>query len=333
MPVSACVGVTIKNFSLIHNFCNLGHNIIIGDYVTIRRAGDVIPQVVAVVENKRPDDTREVSFPQTCPVCDSQVEKLEDEAVARCTGGLVCDAQRKQALKHFASRKAFDVDGLGDKLVDQLVDAELVKSPADFFNLSLGELVGLERMAEKSASNLLTSLEKAKTTTLPRFLYALGIREVGEATAANLANHFYTLDNLYAADIEALKAVSDVGEVVATHVYNFIHEAHNREIIDNLLAAGINWPEIKQVDSAELPFDGQTCVLTGTMTAMGRNEAKALLQQLGAKVAGSVSAKTDFLVAGEKAGSKLTKAQDLGVAVWDEEKLLAVLSEHGLYEG
>ena len=326
-------GVTVSNATL-HNQDEIARlGVRIGDYVTIRRAGDVIPQVVAVVENKRPDDTREVSFPQTCPVCDSQVEKLEDEAVARCTGGLVCDAQRKQALKHFASRKAFDVDGLGDKLVDQLVDAELVKSPADFFNLSLGELVGLERMAEKSASNLLTSLEKAKTTTLPRFLYALGIREVGEATAANLANHFYTLDNLYAADIEALKAVSDVGEVVATHVYNFIHEAHNREIIDNLLAAGINWPEIKQGDSAELPFDGQTCVLTGTMTAMGRNEAKALLQQLGAKVAGSVSAKTDFLVAGEKAGSKLTKAQDLGVAVWDEEKLLAVLSEHGLYEG
>ncbi len=326
-------GVTVSNATL-HNQDEIARlGVRIGDYVTIRRAGDVIPQVVTVVETKRPDDTREVTFPVTCPVCDSHVEKLEDEAVARCTGGLVCGAQRKQALKHFASRKAFDIDGLGDKLVDQLVDADLVKSPADFFSLSLGELVSLERMAEKSASNLLTSLEKAKTTTLPRFLYALGIREVGEATAANLANHFATLDNLYAADIEALKAVSDVGEVVATHVYNFIHEEHNREIINNLLSAGVNWPEIEQIDAAELPFDGQTCVLTGTMTAMGRNEAKALLQQLGAKVAGSVSAKTDFLVAGEKAGSKLTKAQDLGVEVWDEEKLLAVLSEHGLYEG
>lgn len=326
-------GVTVSNATL-HNQDEIARlGVRIGDYVTVRRAGDVIPQVVAVVESKRPEDTREVSFPETCPVCDSHVEKLEDEAVARCTGGLVCGAQRKQALKHFASRKAFDIDGLGDKLVDQLVDADLVKSPADFFNLSLGELVSLERMAEKSASNLLASLDKAKTTTLPRFLYALGIREVGEATAANLANHFTNLDNLYAADIEALKAVSDVGEVVATHVYNFIHEEHNREIINNLLSAGVNWPQIEQVDSAELPFDGQTCVLTGTMTAMGRNEAKALLQQLGAKVAGSVSAKTDFLVAGEKAGSKLTKAQDLGVEVWDEEKLLAVLSEHGLYEG
>lgn len=323
-------GVTVSNATL-HNQDEIQRlGVKVGDVVVIRRAGDVIPQVVSVVEAKRPEDATDIIFPANCPVCDSHVEKAEGEAVARCTGGLVCAAQRKQALKHFASRKAFDIDGLGDKLVDQLVDAGLVKSPAEFFHLSLGDLVSLERMAEKSASNLLTSLEKAKTTTLPRFLYALGIREVGEATASNLATHFKDLDTLFAADIEALKEVPDVGEVVATHIYHFVHEDHNRAIIDDLVAAGVNWPAIQVADAGDLPLEGQTCVLTGTMTAMGRNEAKALLQQLGAKVAGSVSAKTHFLVAGEKAGSKLTKAQDLGVDVWDEEKLLSFLREHNL---
>lgn len=324
-------GVTVSNATL-HNQDEIQRlGVKVGDYVVIRRAGDVIPQVVSVIEDRRPDDVSEIAFPSSCPVCGSHVEKLEDEAVARCTGGLICGAQRKQALKHFASRKAFDIDGLGDKLVEQLVDADLVKSPADFFRLSLSELIGLERMAEKSASNLLTSLEASKQTTFARFLYALGIREVGEATAANLAMHFKTLDALKTADVEQLKAVNDVGEVVAQHIYHFFHESHNTEVIYALLSEGVNWPAIEVDESAEQPLEGQTCVLTGTLTAMGRNDAKALLQQLGAKVAGSVSANTDFLVAGDKAGSKLTKAQGLGVAVWDEDALLTYLRKYNLY--
>lgn len=321
-------GVTVSNATL-HNqdeICRLG--VKIGDTVVIRRAGDVIPQVVSVVEAKRSGTEVDITFPTLCPVCNSQVEKLEDEAVARCTGGLICPAQRKQALKHFASRKAFDVDGLGDKLVDQLVDADLVHSPADFFTLSLGNLVGLERMAEKSASKLLTSLEASKTTTLAKFLYALGIREVGEATAANLAAHFETLDAIRVAKVDALVEVQDVGEVVAKHIFHFFNESHNTQVIDALLKEGIHWPAIEKPDSDNLPLDGKTCVITGTLNEMGRADAKARLQLLGAKVAGSVSKNTDFLVAGDKAGSKLTKAQGLNVDVWDESALLTFLSEH-----
>ena len=321
-------GVTVSNATL-HNqdeITRLG--VKIGDTVVIRRAGDVIPQVVSVVEANRTGDETDIIFPSQCPVCDSQVEKLEDEAVARCTGGLICAAQRKQALKHFASRKAFDIDGLGDKLVDQLVDADLVHSPADFFTLSLGDVVGLERMAEKSASKLLSSLEASKKTTLAKFLYALGIREVGEATAANLAAHFETLEAIRDASLEALVEVQDVGGVVATHIFNFFNESHNTDVIDALLKEGVHWPAIEKPDSENLPLEGKTCVITGTLSEMGRSDAKARLQLLGAKVAGSVSKNTDFLVAGEKAGSKLTKAQELDVEVWDEAALIAFLSEH-----
>lgn len=321
-------GVTVSNATL-HNqdeIMRLG--VKIGDTVVIRRAGDVIPQVVSVVEANRTGDETDITFPSQCPVCDSQVEKLEDEAVARCTGGLICAAQRKQALKHFASRKAFDIDGLGDKLVDQLVDADLVHSPADFFTLSLGDVVGLERMAEKSASKLLSSLEASKKTTLAKFLYALGIREVGEATAANLAAHFETLEAIRDASLEALVEVQDVGGVVATHIFNFFNESHNTDVIDALLKEGVHWPAIEKPDAENLPLEGKTCVITGTLSEMGRSDAKARLQLLGAKVAGSVSKNTDFLVAGEKAGSKLTKAQELDVEVWDEAALIAFLSEH-----
>ena len=321
-------GVTVSNATL-HNqdeITRLG--VKVGDTVVIRRAGDVIPQVVSVVDTKRTGSENDIAFPSQCPVCGSQVEKLEDEAVARCTGGLICAAQRKQALKHFASRKAFDIDGLGDKLVDQLVDADLVHSPADFFTLSLGDVVGLERMAEKSASKLLSSLEASKQTTLAKFLYALGIREVGEATAANLAAHFETLDAIRDASIEALVEVQDVGEIVATHIFNFFNESHNTDVIDALLKEGINWPAIEKPDADNLPLEGKTCVITGTLSEMGRSDAKARLQLLGAKVAGSVSQNTDFLVAGEKAGSKLTKAQELDVEVWDEAKLIAFLAEN-----
>ena len=321
-------GVTVSNATL-HNqdeITRLG--VKIGDTVVIRRAGDVIPQVVSVVEANRTGDETDITFPSQCPVCDSQVEKLEDEAVARCTGGLICAAQRKQALKHFASRKAFDIDGLGDKLVDQLVDADLVHSPADFFTLSLGDVVGLERMAEKSASKLLSSLEASKKTTLAKFLYALGIREVGEATAANLAAHFETLEAIRDASLEALVEVQDVGGVVATHIFNFFNESHNTDVIDALLKEGVHWPAIEKPDAENLPLEGKTCVITGTLSEMGRSDAKARLQLLGAKVAGSVSKNTDFLVAGEKAGSKLTKAQELDVEVWDEAALLTFLSEH-----
>tara|TARA_Y100000780_G_scaffold75307_1_gene67666 strand:+ start:1982 stop:4018 length:2037 start_codon:yes stop_codon:yes gene_type:complete len=321
-------GVTVSNATL-HNqdeITRLG--VKVGDTVVIRRAGDVIPQVVSVVDTKRTGSETDIAFPSQCPVCGSQVEKLEDEAVARCTGGLICAAQRKQALKHFASRKAFDIDGLGDKLVDQLVDADLVHSPADFFTLSLGDVVGLERMAEKSASKLLSSLEASKQTTLAKFLYALGIREVGEATAANLAAHFETLDAIRDASIEALVEVQDVGEIVATHIFNFFNESHNTDVIDALLKEGINWPAIEKPDADNLPLEGKTCVITGTLSEMGRSDAKARLQLLGAKVAGSVSKNTDFLVAGEKAGSKLTKAQELDVEVWDEAKLIVFLAEN-----
>ena len=321
-------GVTVSNATL-HNqdeITRLG--VKVGDTVVIRRAGDVIPQVVSVVDTKRTGSENDIAFPSQCPVCGSQVEKLEDEAVARCTGGLICAAQRKQALKHFASRKAFDIDGLGDKLVDQLVDADLVHSPADFFTLSLGDVVGLERMAEKSASKLLSSLEASKQTTLAKFLYALGIREVGEATAANLAAHFETLDAIRDASIEALVEVQDVGEIVATHIFNFFNESHNTDVIDALLKEGINWPAIEKPDADNLPLEGKTCVITGTLSEMGRSDAKARLQLLGAKVAGSVSKNTDFLVAGEKAGSKLTKAQELDVEVWGEAKLIAFLAEN-----
>lgn len=323
-------GVTVSNATL-HNAEEIERlQIKIGDTVVIRRAGDVIPQVVSVITERRPDDARDIEFPTECPVCGSHVEKLEDEAVTRCTAGLYCSAQRKEAIKHFASRKALDVDGLGDKIVEQLVDEKLILSPADLFSLTTEQVAGLERMGPKSADNLINALVDAKQTSLPKFLYSLGIREVGEATAANLANHFFTLEAIQQADIEALIEVDDVGEIVAKHVKRFFAEAHNQEVIENLLAQGVSWPVIEQKSEDQQPLAGLTYVLTGSMSAMGRSDAKNILVGLGAKVAGSVSAKTNFLIAGEKAGSKLTKAQDLGVEVLNEEQMLALFSQHGV---
>ncbi|MGE6120653.1 NAD-dependent DNA ligase LigA [Aeromonas media] len=318
-------GVTVSNATL-HNANEIARlGVMIGDTVIVRRAGDVIPQIVAVVEAQRPVDAREILFPTQCPVCGSAVERLEGEAVTRCSGGLFCEAQRKEAIKHFAARRAMDVDGLGDKIVEQLVDKGLVKTPADLFSLNAIQLAGLERMGQKSALNLVSAIDKARSTTLPRFLFALGIREVGEATALNLANHFLTLDALRAASVEQLLEVADVGDIVAKHVYYFLRQPHNIEVLEALLAAGIHWPAIEKKEASDQPFAGKTFVLTGTLTTLSRNDAKAALQALGAKVAGSVSAKTDVLVAGEAAGSKLAKAQELGITVWSEEELQQAL--------
>lgn len=318
-------GVTVSNATL-HNADEIARlGVKIGDTVIIRRAGDVIPQVVAVVPEKRPEDANEIRFPAQCPVCGSQVERLEGEAVARCTGGLFCEAQRKEAIKHFASRKALDIDGMGDKIVEQLIDKELVESPADLFSLTASALTMLERMGLKSATNLVQAIEAAKQTTLAKFLYALGIREVGESTAANLARHFKELDALRQASVEQLIEVEDVGAIVAQHVAHFFAQPHNLEVIDKLLAAGVTWPAIEAPSEDEQPLKGQTWVLTGTLSQMSRTDAKAQLEALGAKVSGSVSKKTDCVVAGEAAGSKLTKANELGVKVLDEAGLLALL--------
>ncbi len=316
-------GVTVSNATL-HNGDEIERlDIAIGDTVVIRRAGDVIPQIIGVLHDRRPADARPIVFPETCPVCDSAIVRIEGEAVARCTGGLFCAAQRKEALKHFVSRKAMDIDGVGGKLIEQLVDRELVHTPADLFKLDLTTLTRLERMGAKSAENALASLEKAKNTTLARFIFALGIREVGEATALNLANHFKTLEALQNADLEALQQVPDVGEVVANRILAFWHEPHNVAVVNDLIAQGVHWETVETKEVTENRFKGKTVVLTGTLTQMGRNEAKALLQDMGAKVSGSVSAKTDFVIAGDAAGSKLTKAQELGVTVLTEEEFLA----------
>ena len=316
-------GVTVSNATL-HNGDEIERlDIAIGDTVVIRRAGDVIPQIIGVLHDRRPADARPIVFPETCPVCDSAIVRIEGEAVARCTGGLFCAAQRKEALKHFVSRKAMDIDGVGGKLIEQLVDRELIHTPADLFKLDLTTLTRLERMGAKSAENALASLEKAKHTTLARFIFALGIREVGEATALNLANHFKTLEALQNADLEALQQVPDVGEVVANRILAFWHEPHNVAVVNDLIAQGVHWETVETKEVTENRFKGKTVVLTGTLTQMGRNEAKALLQDMGAKVSGSVSAKTDFVIAGDAAGSKLTKAQELGVTVLTEEEFLA----------
>ncbi|MFY0989468.1 NAD-dependent DNA ligase LigA [Halomonas sp. C05BenzN] len=322
-PVSVA-GVTVSNATL-HNADEIARlGVMIGDTVAIRRAGDVIPQVVRVLEEERPADAREIVFPSRCPVCDSEIERIESEVVSRCSGGLYCAAQRKEALKHFASRRALDIDGLGEKLIDQLVERDWVTSPADLFRLEAERLADLPRMAQKSSENLVAALERAKRTTLPRFIYALGIREVGEATAANLARHFGTLEALMAAEVEDLEAVEDVGPVVAAHVHTFFRQPHNRETIEELIACGLQWEEEK-VGERPQPLAGQTWVLTGTLESMTRDEGKARLQALGAKVAGSVSKKTAGVVAGPGAGSKLEKAMQLGVEVLDEAAFLARL--------
>ncbi|BAN97311.1 DNA ligase, NAD-dependent [Plautia stali symbiont] len=321
-------GVIVSNATL-HNADEIARlGLRIGDKVVIRRAGDVIPQVVNVVESERPADAREIVFPSHCPVCGSDVESVEGEAVTRCTGGLICGAQRKEALKHFVSHRAMDVDGMGDKIIDQLVEKEYVKTPADLFRLTAGKLTGLDRMGPKSAQNVVDALEKAKLTTLPRFLYALGIREVGEATAANLANHFGELEKVMNADLDALIAVQDVGKVVAAHVRNFMEEESNREVIRQLTdEVGVHWPAVVVVKAEEIdsPFAGKTVVLTGSLSQMNRDDAKARLTALGAKVSGSVSKKTDLLIAGEAAGSKLAKAQELGIEVIDEAEMIRLL--------
>ncbi|MFL4557515.1 NAD-dependent DNA ligase LigA [Yersinia kristensenii] len=321
-------GVIVSNATL-HNADEIERlGLRIGDTVIVRRAGDVIPQVVGVVMEQRPQDAKEITFPEHCPVCGSDIERVEGEAVARCTGGLFCAAQRKEALKHFVSRRALDVEGMGDKIIEQLVEKQYVENPADLFTLTAGKLTGLDRMGPKSAQNLIVALEKAKQTTFARFLYALGIREVGEATAANLAAHFRNLTNLRAADIEALKSVPDVGEIVAKHVLNFLGEEHNQKVIEALEKV-ISWPEPQQIIAEEIdsPFAGKTVVLTGSLTILSRDEAKDRLTALGAKVSGSVSKKTDLVIAGEAAGSKLVKAQELGITVIDEAEMIRLLGE------
>ncbi|MFQ3249821.1 MAG: DNA ligase (NAD+) [Glaciecola sp.] len=321
-------GVTVSNATL-HNQDEIARlGVQIGDKVIVRRAGDVIPQIVSVVLEQRTDETKEIIFPSHCPVCDSHVERTESEAVARCTGGLVCGAQRKEAIKHFASRKAFDIDGLGDKIVEQLVEANIIKNPADLFRLDMPKLLSLERMGDKSAVNLLNALEKSRETSLAKFLYSLGIREVGESTARNLALHYMTLENIMQADLESLIEVQDVGAIVAQHVFHFMREPLNVAIIEDLIELGIHWPAIEKVSEELQPFAGKTIVLTGTLSKMGRSEAKAKLQELGAKVSGSVSAKTDLLIAGEKAGSKLSKAESLNIEVWDEAKMLSFFEQY-----
>jgi len=291
--------------------------------VIIRRAGDVIPDVVSVVLERRPANAKKYEFLKQCPICQSEVVHVEGEAAARCSGGLYCPAQRKEVLRHFASRRAMDIEGLGDKLVDQLVEQGLVRDVADLYDLRLEQVAGLERMGAKSAENLLAALKKSKDTTLARFLFALGIREVGEATAHALARHFGKLDAIAAADEETLQNVPDIGPVVARQVAAFFHEQHNRDVIAKLQAAGVRPKAERQAAVSSLA--GKTFVLTGTLTAMTRDEAKERLQGLGAKVAGSVSAKTDYVVAGAEAGSKLDKARSFNVKVIDEKQFLEMI--------
>lgn len=318
-------GVTVTNATL-HNEDEVRRkDIHIGDTVSVRRAGDVIPEVVFAVTERRPANARRFEMPTACPECGSHILKQADEAVARCTGGLFCPAQRKQAITHFASRRAMDIEGLGDKLVDQLVEANLVHTLADIYKLDLDTLSNLDRMANKSAQNILNALETSKNTTLARFIYALGMRNVGEATAKDLAKHFGKLPSLMNAGTQELLEVNDVGPVVAESITNFFSEAHNQSVITELLVAGINWPETEGKQPATGNLLGKTFVLTGTLPTMSRDSAKELIEAAGGKVSGSVSKKTDYVVAGAEAGSKLDKAQELGVAILDEAGLLALL--------
>lgn len=325
-------GVTVSNATL-HNMDEVRRkDVRIGDTVVIRRAGDVIPEIVKVILEKRPDSARLVELPAKCPVCGSDVEQVEGEAVARCSGGLVCPAQRKEALRHFASRRALDIEGLGSKIIDQLVDhpdaSKRVHTAADLYRLTLAQLASLERMAEKSAANLLAALEHSKTTTLARFLYALGIRDVGEATAAALAAYFGSLEALLEATQEMIQEVPDVGPVVAAHVWNFFQQPQNLSVIDELRRQGVHWPvQARRTAAAEGALSGKTFVLTGTLESMSRDQASDRIMALGGKVSGSVSKKTTYVVAGAEAGSKLAKAQELGVEVLDEKGLLKLLAK------
>ena len=321
-------GVTVSNATL-HNADEIARlGLCIGDTVIIRRAGDVIPKVAAVVLDRRPADARAIVFPETCPVCQSSVRRVEGEAVARCSGGLFCGAQSKEAIKHFASRKAMDIDGLGDKLVELLVDRGLIYSPADLYELSAAKIADLERMGEKSAQNLIDSIAVSRQTTLGKFLFALGIREVGEATGQTLARNFGSLEAIIEADQDALLEVDDIGPVVAYYIRDFFRNPDNLSIINALRESGVSWDDIDVSAQDSQPLKGQTWVLTGGMEIMSRAEAKDRLQELGAKVAGSVSAKTSQVVAGPGAGSKLTKAQSLDIPVFDEAQFLAFLKGH-----
>ena len=316
-------GVTVTNATL-HNEDEIRRkDVRTGDRVIVRRAGDVIPEVVRVLREQRHKDARKFNMPSACPVCGSLVTRAEGETIARCSGGLFCPAQRKQAIKHFASRRAMDVEGLGDKLVDQLVEKGLVTTVSDLYQLPLDTLAGLERMAEKSAINVVAALEKSKATTLERFIFALGIREVGETTAQTLAREFGELEPLMAADIEALEAVRDIGPVVARHIVDFFAEQHNRDVIEQLLKAGISWPATEKPQ--QQPLAGKTFVLTGTLKLLSRDEAKEKIRSLGGSVSGSVSKKTDYVVVGENPGSKFEKAKKLGVEILDEKKLSYLL--------
>ena len=312
-------GVTVSNVTL-HNMDELARkDVRIGDTVVVRRAGDVIPEVVRVIPDLRPPDARVVRMPARCPVCGSHVTRAEGEAVARCTGGLVCQAQRRESIRHFASRRAMDIEGLGDKLVEQLVESGRVETPADLYTLTAEELAGLERMGEKSAANLVAALERSKRTTLARFLFALGIRDVGEATALALAEHFGSLAPLESAGLEEIQQVRDVGPVVAAHVRDFFAESRNRKVIAELRRHGVAWPEGARVRAATGgPLEGEVVVITGTLASMTRDEARAAARAAGATVTESVSRKTTLLVVGAEPGSKLRKAQELGVTVVDE---------------
>ncbi len=330
-------GTTVSNATLHNEDETRRKDVRIGDTVIVRRAGDVIPEVVGVVLDRRPATVGEPfdlfkRLAGKCPVCGSTIVREEGEADWRCSGGLFCPAQRKQALLHFASRRALDIEGLGDKLVDQLVDSGIVGTPADLYDkhkLNLEALAGLERMGEKSANNLIEAIERSRQTTLPRFIYALGIRNVGEATAKDLALHFGSLDRLMVADEQRLQLVPDVGPIVAQSIVAFFGEKHNADVIDQLRAEKIHWAEHDGTSIRELPLSGKTFVLTGTLPSMSREQAKAALEALGAKVAGSVSKKTDYVVAGAEAGSKLDKARELNISILDEQGLLEILGRSG----
>ena len=328
-PVSVA-GVIVSNATL-HNsdeIVRLG--IREGDYVTVRRAGDVIPQIVAVIQDRRPADSKEIIFPTHCPICGSLIVRDEGEAISRCAGGLICPAQRKEALKHFVSRRAMNVDGLGDKLIEQLVDKDYVKTPADLYKLTLPMLCSLDKVGEKLANNLINALQQSKSTSLNRFIFALGIPNVGEVTAENLVNQLGSLSAIENASLEQLQTVNDVGEVIAESIVDFFQEPHNRDVIEQLTSAeiGIHWPDVEiQSLTIDSPFTGKTVVLTGTLSQLTRDEAKDKLKKLGAKVTGSVSKKTDLVIAGEAAGSKLTKAEELGIKVIDEQEMIDLLNQ------